>query len=147
MAEKLPSHDGSFTGCFGCGADNAISLGLRYEREGDTVLARVTLGQEYAGYEDFVHGGIVATVLDESMGWALLHLAECYGVTRSLNITYRRPVSIGRPLTVRARVLETEGTRVTIEARLEDERSRLLASATGDWIRVRSERARAKADR
>ncbi len=143
MAEQALERDELFTGCFGCGRDNPIGLKLEFRVEGDAVRADFSFDQRYVGYDKFIHGGIIATVLDEAMGWALVELAGSYGVTRKLSVEYRRPVTMGRPMTVRARIVERDKTRITIEAYVEDQRSRLLASASGEWVLVRRERARA----
>ena len=139
---KLEIGESAFRGCFGCGDENDRSLALAFALEGDCVVSHTEISPDYAGYPDFVHGGVVATVLDEAMGWAMLHLARRHGVTRGLNIRYRRPVPIGRRLTIQGRVVEIGDRTVTLYASIEDERGRLLASAEGDWVVVRGERAR-----
>ena len=104
--QPLEIGESAFRGCFGCGDENERSLALAFALEEDCVVSRTEIAADYAGYPDFVHGGVVATVLDEAMGWAMLHLAKRHGVTRGLNIRYRRPVPIGRALTIRGRVVE-----------------------------------------
>ncbi len=141
MAEKVAVSEGTFNGCFGCGTANQFGLRLVFERHGDEVLARTSLGREYAGYKDFVHGGIVATMLDEAMGWALLELGGSYGVTHTLNVRYRRPVFVGRKIIVRASILDQDDRRYRVGARVEDELGRVLATAEGEWAVVREERA------
>lgn len=131
----------TFKGCFGCGTDNPVSMKLDFQPEGDGVEARTSVAKEYAGYREFVHGGVVATLLDEAMGWALLHATGNYGVTRNLNVTYRRPLTIDRPIVVRATIVETNGRTVRLAASIADQRGRVLASAEGDWSMVRKERA------
>lgn len=133
--------DESFDGCFGCGVANKKGLHLHFHYNDEEVWAPVRLDPEYAGYETFVHGGVIATLLDEAQGWALLTFAKHYGVTRSLNVSYRRPAAVGKPMVVRARMLEREGANIYIHAQLEDDRGRLLASAEGHWVAVRRERA------
>ncbi len=49
---------------------------------------------EFQGWEGIAHGGIVATILDEVMGWALA-AADAWGYTAKLSIAYRRPVPVG----------------------------------------------------
>ncbi|RMF21404.1 MAG: PaaI family thioesterase [Deltaproteobacteria bacterium] len=141
MAEKLAFAEGTFDGCFGCGTSNRVGLRLVFEREGDDVVSRTSLGREYAGYKDFVHGGIVATMLDEAMGWALFHLAGSYGVTHTLNVRYRRPVLVGREVVVRASIADQDERRYRLRARVEDELGRVLATAEGEWAAVREQRA------
>jgi uncharacterized protein (TIGR00369 family) len=116
---EIHREEGTYLGCFGCGPDNPVGLRMRFFHEADEVVSRLTLGREYAGYADFVHGGVLATMLDEAMGWAIFHLADSYAVTRSLQVDYRRPVYVGR----------------------------VLARAAGDWVRVRRDRASAGAPR
>jgi uncharacterized protein (TIGR00369 family) len=141
VAEKLVSSDAGFDGCFGCGSSNPVGLKLEFERVGDTVRSRVSVSSDYAGYRAFAHGGVIATMLDEAMGWAMLHIAGHYGVTKHLNVSYRRPVFVDRPVVLSARVSAQEDSRVFLEARIEDERGRVLAAAEGEWSIVREERA------
>ena len=117
---------------------------MAFRRERDAVVSDVTLDEHYAGYREFIHGGVVATLLDEGMGWALVELLGRYGVTRSLQVTYRRPVRLGQSLTITSKVLAQEGANVTVESVLEDGRGRLLARGEGDWVLVRDERAAAR---
>ena len=130
-------------GCFGCSAQNERGLGLVFERGDGLVEARTTLGDEFAGYDGLVHGGIVSTLLDEAMGWAILELVGRFAVTRSLVVDFRRPVFIDKPLRVHARVAGEEGDgALRVEAGIEDARGRLLASATGIWVPGRTSRVR-----
>ncbi len=144
---EIHREEGTYLGCFGCGPDNPVGLRMRFFHEADEVVSRLTLGREYAGYADFVHGGVLATMLDEAMGWAIFHLADSYAVTRSLQVDYRRPVYVGRELAVRARISAADGDILRLEARIEDARGRVLARAAGDWVRVRRDRASAGAPR
>lgn len=139
--KKLAHAAGTFTGCFGCGPDNPRGLRLEFHREGDTVISHVSLGREYAGYRDFIHGGVIAAMLDEAMGWALLHIGGRYGVTRSLKVDYRRPVRVASRLTVRAGVEVFGNNTAEISAVVRDQRGRILAQAASHWALVRNARA------
>lgn len=139
--KKLAHAAGTFTGCFGCGPDNPRGLRLEFHREGDTVISHVSLGREYAGYRDFIHGGVIAAMLDEAMGWALLHIGGRYGVTRSLKVDYRRPVRVASRLTVRAGVEVFGNDTAEISAVIRDQRGRILAQAASHWVLVRNARA------
>lgn len=146
MPEKLRSAEGTFDGCFGCGKTNPVSLKLEFERDGDAVRSRTTIDPRYAGYRDFAHGGIVAAILDEAMGWALLHVGGRHGVTKKLEVHYRRPVHVGKPIVVTAR-LRSDASEVgaanatLVEATIADDRGRVLAGAEGEWITVREQRS------
>jgi uncharacterized protein (TIGR00369 family) len=130
-------------GCFGCSLDNERGLGLVFQRGEGIVEAETTLGHAFAGYDGLVHGGIVSTLLDEAMGWAILELAGRFAVTRSLTVDFRRPVFIDKPLKIHARLTgeEADGA-LRVEAGVVDGRGRLLASAIGIWVPVRTSRVR-----
>jgi uncharacterized protein (TIGR00369 family) len=135
-------------GCFGCSTSNVRGLGLVFERHDGHVEAKATLDETFAGYDGLVHGGIVSTLLDEAMGWAILELAGRYAVTRSLTVDFRRPVFIDRPLRVHARIAgEEEDGALRVEAGVVDARERLLASAVGIWVPVRTSRVRVPKNR
>ena len=145
MGTKTEDSNGNAGGCFGCGTGNLRGLKLLFERRDHSVVAETKLDASLAGYDGLVHGGIVATLLDEAMGWALLELAGRYGVTRTLSVQYRRPVAVGRGLVISAHIVDgTEAGPLWIEATVKDLRGRLLASAMGEWVLVRASRVRAR---
>lgn len=131
-------------GCFGCSSENPRGLALVFRRIGESVEAETTLGDTFAGYDGLVHGGIVTTLLDEAMGWAILELAGRFAVTRNLRVDFRRPVFVDRPLRIEARLdgEEPDGA-VRVLSSVYDLRGRLLASAVGVWVLVRQTRVKA----
>jgi uncharacterized protein (TIGR00369 family) len=140
--EKLAPRKGTFRGCFGCGVSNPRGLHLEFSRDGERgVVAYTKPESDLAGYRGFVHGGVIAAMLDEAMGWALLHVGGRYGVTRSMTIDYRRPARIGRELHVRAHIESVHARTAIMLATLRDARGRILAKAEGEWALVRNERA------
>lgn len=102
--------------CFACGPDNPIGLHLTFAEEGDRYVARFTAGPEHQGYDGIVHGGIVATLLDEIM--ARYPYAKGQDtVTARLEVRYRRPTPVGQELILtgwelshKGRVHELAGT-------------------------------------
>lgn len=101
--------------CFVCGDLNAHGLRLAILTAGGRAWSELTLGREHEGWEGIAHGGILAALLDEVMGWALFE-HDCWGVTAELTTRYRRPVEVGRRIRaegwvtgVRRRVFHTAG--------------------------------------
>jgi len=131
-------------GCFGCGERNPIGLKLAFFRNGDAVEARFTPQPEHEGYSGLVHGGILATVLDEAMSWAVIASTKRLMVTARMAITYRQPVFVGQPLRVRGWVAENRGRLVRSRAAVHDATDdRLLAEAEGTFLRAPAELERA----
>ncbi len=105
--------------CFVCGRDNPAGLHARWPnaRAARRVRAVVTVPAEYNGYPGIVHGGVVAALLDETAGRALMVDGdfERLFVTVKLEVAYRRPTPTGVPLTVEGWV-EREDARRSVTA-------------------------------
>ena len=122
-------------GCFVCGRDNRRGLRLRFSRHGELeVRAPCRLEHEYIGFTSRAHGGVVASVLDEAMGWATTLAAGCFTYTVLLNLRYRRPVPTGEPLEVRGRVIRHTRRLSFAEGELRDATGDVLASANGTFM-------------
>ena len=80
--------------CFACGPKNPIGLHMKVSYIGDRAVSRLRLSREFEGWKDVVHGGIVATILDEIMAYAVMQFVG-KGVTTSLQVTYRAPLPVG----------------------------------------------------
>lgn len=113
--------------CFGCG-DNPWGLGLEFEEDGEWMKARTSLDKNYGGFEGAAHGGIVATLLDEAASWAVMRETERIAPSFELNCTFKRPVPLGPEIEVRGRVLQVKHEVAFSEAKLIDEKEKLLAS-------------------
>ena len=138
-------------GCFGCGRLNPRGLRLSFRSlpagEGEGVWAPFTPHAELEGYEGVVHGEIVSTVLDEVMAWAL-YRRGIWAVTTRMTVTFRRPVEVGVPTRAIGCVVAERGriTETTAELRRAGD-GLLLATATGSFVRVPEDRARAWQER
>jgi len=106
--------------CFGCGERNPIGLKLTFFRQGEAVEASFTPRPEHEGYIGLVHGGIVATLLDEAMSWAVISATGRLMVTARMAIAFRRPVAVGQPLRVRGWVEQQERRLVRARAEVRD---------------------------
>ena len=78
-----------------------------------------------------VHGGIIATVIDESTGAALMPLIETPSApTVSLNVEYLYPVSVGGTYSVLSDVVRKGRAMAVVDARIVDEEGKLLVRGT-----------------
>lgn len=100
----LPGIEGSH--CFGCGRLNTMGLSMSFYLFGDSVRSDLTLSSHHVGWEDMAHGGIISTILDEIMAWAVIAFKQVFFVTRSMEIRYLRPVPVQTPLTAIGRVID-----------------------------------------
>jgi acyl-CoA thioesterase FadM len=108
--ESIPKLHGY--NCFACGTENPIGLNLSFYKKGEYVCSDLTLGKNFEGWENMAHGGIVSTLLDEIMSWAMIYFKRIFFVTRSMTIKYKNPVPLHRLLTVQGTILEGQRKRL-----------------------------------
>ena len=120
--------------CFACGELNTHGLHLVLHVDGEMCWTELTLRPEFQGWEGIAHGGIVATILDEVMGWALA-AADAWGFTAKMSIDYKRPVLVGTHLRGEGRLVERRKRLLTMTARLLDADTGVVL-ATADALYV-----------
>ncbi|MEW6524692.1 MAG: PaaI family thioesterase [Bacillota bacterium] len=118
--------------CFGCGPKNPIGLKLEFWWEDREYVTSFTPHPEHQSYPGVVHGGLTATVLDETMGRMLF---ELYGGARTAELTvrYLAPVSPGQTTSCRAWIERQKGRAVFTGAVLAGGGTE-LARALGTYI-------------
>ena len=128
--------------CFGCGRLNPHGLHLSFFQDPDgSVWADWVPTPHVEGWQGIAHGGLITTVLDEVMGWAL-SAQRIWAVTARLDVSFRKPVQIGVATRARAWILEDPGRRVTVGAQvLRRSDQTILAEASGVFVRVSPEMA------
>jgi acyl-coenzyme A thioesterase PaaI-like protein len=119
--------------CFACGADNPQGLHLQFRTEGEEYVCDYTPAPEHQGWQDVVHGGIAATVLDEVMT-RLLWEQGLEAVTARLSVRYRQPVPVGRPANARARLVRRRGRLVEVASELRLEDGSVATEAEGTFL-------------
>ena len=126
--------------CFGCGEENQQGLHMSFRLEDGRAIAEFTATEHLQGFPGRVHGGGVATILDEAMGWAAYGLGALAATAR-LTMRYRKPVPLGEPLAVSGWVTRDRGRAIELKADLRGEGGTLLAEAEGLFVRVTGEQA------
>lgn len=133
--------------CFACGDLNTAGMHLPLHLEPGRCWAEFALPDRFEGWEGVIHGGILSTILDEIMGWALME-QDSWGVTARLAVTFRAPVTPDQPIRAEAWVAEP-GRRVQRTAgRITDlATGRELVTAEGVYVSAPEERKRALRER
>jgi acyl-coenzyme A thioesterase PaaI-like protein len=121
--------------CFVCGERNEIGMHVHYHQEGDRIVTSFTGDERHQGYPGVVHGGLLATLLDETLGRTGL-FGDAWVMTGKLEVRYRAPAPIGVPLKVSG--WATRRRRDAVEARGEVELpdGTVVADARGLFLRV-----------
>lgn len=129
-----------FDECFVSGPYNPMGIAMQVHREHDEVVAEVELGPAFEGAPARSHGGIVAAIFDDVLGY-LLTLERSPGFTGELTVRYLAATPIGQPLEFRARTLHREGRKLftAAEARA---RGEVVATATATFVLISADRLR-----
>ena len=124
--------------CFGCGGGNP--RGMKLEFEGDAAAKRVwgrfQLGEEYQGGGGYLHGGIIAVVLDEAMG-KIARLGEERAVTAELSVEYLKPIPASAEIFVEASETSRNGRQLYHQAEIKNRDGAILARGKGRFVVVR----------
>jgi uncharacterized protein (TIGR00369 family) len=121
--------------CFVCGVDNPIGLHLDFWMDDEQVWTEFTPGPQHQGWPGVLHGGIMATLLDETMGRAAF-LRKLWMVTVKMEMTYRKPVPLGEPLKITARIEELRGGRMIAVGQILLPDGVVAVEARGLYLRI-----------
>jgi uncharacterized protein (TIGR00369 family) len=125
----------SYQACFGCGLRNDAGLRLVFRLEGNEVVTEFTADERFQGFPGVVHGGVLATLLDETLSRTAT-VEGRWMMTGRLEVRYRQAAPLGRPLRVTARTLSSRSRMVQAEGeiRLADEPGTIIAEAKGTFL-------------
>jgi uncharacterized protein (TIGR00369 family) len=123
--------------CFGCGGANTRGMQLAFEQDDATRRIRgvFRIGAEYQGGPGFVHGGIVATLLDEVMA-KVNRFEKDYAVTGELTVEYLKPVRVEEEVTVEGWEIERNGRLRMRQGEIRDSSGAVLARGRGKFIEI-----------
>ena len=130
--------------CFGCGPANAKGLRIRSFEDGDELVAEWTPEPHHEAWSGAVNGGIVGALLDCHSNWAAaIHLMRQSGsetlpstVTAEFHVKLLRVTPSSGPLTLRAKVVESQGSKATVEAEVVAG-GKTTATCRGVFVEVR----------
>jgi uncharacterized protein (TIGR00369 family) len=131
--------------CFGCGGANDRGMKLTFEQDDASKRIRgaFKLGAEYQGGPGFIHGGIIATVLDEAMG-KVCRFRGMRAVTAELIVEYLKPVSVDAPLLIEAYEVEKIGRNLHFVGEIRNQAGVLLARGRGRFVVIEPRESRVK---
>ena len=125
--------------CFVCGESNAIGLKLRFETDEHIVRTRFTPLPEHIGFKQVVHGGIIATLLDEIMVWACAVQTKRFAYCAEMTVRFLKPLRPGEEAVATGELTANRREKIfEAKAELKNQAGELLASATGKYLPVKA---------
>jgi len=123
--------------CFACGPGNRNGLRLKFRVDATarTATTEAVLDHHFNGWKGVAHGGIVSTLLDETMIYAC-GSTGWLSVTAEITVRFLRPVPTGVPLTVKGCMVEDRGRFYITRGEITRD-GETLATATGKMFPVK----------
>jgi acyl-coenzyme A thioesterase PaaI-like protein len=128
--------------CFACGNLNTHGLRLVLHSQDGRCWTDLALPMRFEGWEGIAHGGIVTTILDEVMAWALID-HDAWGLTARMTVAFKRPIRIGYEIRGEGWVIETRRRLLRTAGRILDRATGdVLATAAGTYVAAPEARKR-----
>ncbi len=136
LPDQIAAVRADYGHCFGCGVDNPIGLRLDgFEQIENTVRAVFEPRQDFHGFSDLLHGGIVATGLDEIMAWTAILVENVMVMTGTLDLRYRKPAPVDTSFALEGELIERRGRQLRLSGRMLDGDT-VIAEAAGLFLVV-----------
>jgi acyl-coenzyme A thioesterase PaaI-like protein len=125
--------------CFACGAQNPFGLQMNFHLDGETIVCDFLPRAEHQGFPGVIHGGIIATILDETLNRTSFLLQQpAWTMTGRLEIRYRLSVPYSVPLRTRASLVSQRGRMMQAVGKITraDDETVVFAEASGTFMKV-----------
>ncbi|HYL11392.1 MAG TPA: PaaI family thioesterase, partial [Candidatus Acidoferrales bacterium] len=128
-------------GCFGCGGANQEGMKLAFEQDDERkrIVGRFRIGERYQGGRGFLHGGIIATLLDEAMG-KVSRFNKVRAVTAELTVEFKSPVRVNEEIIVEGWQADRNGRSFFYEAEVRNAAGDVLARGRGRFVEIDAEK-------
>lgn len=128
--------------CIICGLDNRLGVKAPfYNLEDGSVATVFQFKPEHQSYPGRTHGGMISSMLDELMGRALwVTEPDTYGVTTTMNVTFRKPVPYDATIKGRAIIVHNSKLGFSTKGELYDENNNLLAQGNAKYLKLPTEK-------
>jgi uncharacterized protein (TIGR00369 family) len=124
--------------CFVCGESNSIGMKLRLETDGRIVQTRFTPRAEHIGFKQVVHGGIIATLLDEVMVWACAVKTKRFAFCAELNVRFLQPLPPGEEVVAVGELVANRRDKIfEAKSELKNISGEVFASASGKYLPIK----------
>ena len=106
---RLALHPAPLAECVICGPESRTGLRVRFRRRGDVIVGSFTPGRAQQGYRGLMSGGLLAAIFDCLHYRLALVRGVVLAVTARIEVDYRAPVPLGRPVRFEARLVARRG--------------------------------------
>lgn len=120
-------------GCFVCGPEESnpggLHLSILWNPQEEETSLEFTPQPFWNGFAGITHGGILSSLMDDLMAWAVKKNTGRWAATGTMKITFRHPVEIGKPYCGYGKIRKAGNRKVETSARIEDSEGRSCVEA------------------
>lgn len=130
-------------GCLVCGTQNpfGLKMSLHVDPANGHVHVNFAPRVEHIGFEGIIHGGMIATVIDEAMVWAATWSGKRFCVCGEISVRFRRPAMVGEPLHLEAWVEFARPKLIQAAATIRTPDRQIVAAGEGKYVPMASEQS------
>jgi uncharacterized protein (TIGR00369 family) len=110
-----------------------MKLAFEQDDAGRKIVGKFRLGARYQGGGGFLHGGIIALLLDEAMG-KVCRFRAVRAVTAELKVDYLKPIAADQEIFVEARETEQKGRSLFHAGEIRNAAGDVLARGSGRFV-------------
>ncbi len=120
--------------CFVCGRENTAGLDLSFFYQNGRIETTFMPEPHHNGYHGIVHGGILATLLDETIGWASIISRPTICVAAELTVRYKAPAKVGKTMLIHGELVEDKKRIILSKGKIVSEDGTLLCTGEGKYV-------------
>jgi len=124
-----------YPNCFICGKDNPIGLKIEFEMTNGKAAGEYTPIRNFEGYKDVLHGGIISSLLDEVMAYAVFSRG-LLAVTTQMEVKFRKAAKIGEKLFLEGAIFEDRGKIILVEGKILNQKGGIVATGKGKFFKA-----------
>lgn len=133
--------------CFGCSPKNESGLQMEFFLDGNEVVSIWEPKDHFVGFDNILHGGIRAILIDEIAAWAVFMELDTMGYTTRLEVKYNEMIYTDKgALTIRARVKEHSKKKALVTVEIRDHDDKVLTTGEAEYFLIPAPIARKKLD-
>jgi uncharacterized protein (TIGR00369 family) len=128
----------AYSHCFVCGEKNSTGLRIKFYSDGKVAKAEYEPTEQFSGYKNIFHGGVMAALLDEVMIKTVI-ANDRVAVTTKMSLAYKRPAKVGEKIFLKGEIVESRKKIVKTKGEARNREGELLAEAEGEFYVLEGE--------
>ncbi|MFX0125423.1 MAG: PaaI family thioesterase [Candidatus Hodarchaeota archaeon] len=119
--------------CFGCSPTNHHGLQLRFYLSEKGCFTEYAVPDHFCGFDQWVHGGIISSMLDEVAAWSIISHLFKIGITREITAKFLNPVLAMTKIYIEGEIISYDGKNAVVKSKITSTNGLILAEAESKW--------------